>query len=187
VIREHAADPDLTALDRALDQAYYSRVLTVLEEDFDEEGQAVIEALKDDIDLANLRMALKAAYSGGSPLPSKPLARGRLQVEKLTKVASCGSLAEAVGQLEGTAYKTAHREGVLEAAQANDLGGVERALQRVRVKRLVTRSLEDPVGIGFTVRYLNELDLEAQSLRLVARAAAGLIPVRVAEEALIHG
>lgn len=186
-LREHGDDPSTTALDHALDQTFYSKAIAALEDEADEDmARPVIDALKDEVDLANLRVALKVAYSGGGALPVALLTSGRLSEDSLKRIAGASSLADAAAMLEGTAFRAASKFDVAGAAGRNDLGAVERVLERVRLRRMATRSLDDPLGLGFTLRCLAETDTEAQNLRLAARACAGLIPARAAEEAMIH-
>lgn len=186
-IRTHADNLSLVHLDHALDEAYYARTLTtLLQDDMDGDGLAMIDALRDEIDLFNLRSALKVAFAGGGEFPGEAVPRGRLSDELLKRISSCGSLVEAVPQLDKTVYHAALEAGAGEAAARGDLGRIERLLETVRIRRIANRAAGDPLGLGSALRFLAEIDLEAQNLRLAARASAGLFPSAVAQEAMIH-
>jgi vacuolar-type H+-ATPase subunit C/Vma6 len=88
--------------------------------------------------------------------------------------------------LRKTVFRKGVDDGGAEAASHNDLGGLERAMERVRLLRLARRGIEDPIGIGFTLRFLTEAQIEAQNLRLIARSSAGLIPIEAVKESMIH-
>ncbi len=186
-IRQHADGDSLVHLDRALDEAYFAKTLhALLQDDVDSDGQSMIDALKDEIDLFNLRSALKVSLGGGGEFPGDPIPHGRIPDDVLKRISTSGSLGEAVTLLDRTVYHQALEEGISEAAGRGDLGRIERILESLRLRRLSSRAAGDPLGLGFALRFLAEIDLEAQNLRLAARASAGLIPASVAQEAMIH-
>lgn len=182
-------DPEhhrLDALDRALEDCYFAEAIKSLDEEEDEENEPLRDAIQDEADLANLRAALKVAYSGGGEIPSKPFPQGRVKRHLLDQIAECRNLSDAVELLEQTVYRRALLEGAGDSAKANDLGGLERHLEHVRLTRLARGGITDPTGIGFTLLFLAEAFLEAQNLRLVARVSAGIIPATTAQEVMIH-
>lgn len=173
-------------LDRVLERTYYAEAVAVVLADDDDDNEPLRGAVRDEADLANLRAALKVAYGGGGELPSRPFSHGRVKGPVLENIASCRTLSDAVQYLEATVYRKALEGGAVEAARDGDLGGLERTIERVRLARLARGGTVDPVGIGFTLLFLAEAFLEAQNLRLAARAAAGIIPTELAQEAMIH-
>lgn len=183
--REAGDNPDLTRMDQALDRAYYQRAFHLLEEESESEREPLEDALRDEIDLANLRMALKVAYSGGGDLPQESISGGRLRAAFLEKMARSPNLATAASLLGQTVFRRVLAEAEA-AAKDNDLGATEQVLRAESLRRMGRKSLEDPTGIGFTLKVLAEIFLEAQNLRLAARAAAGLIPTETAREAMIY-
>lgn len=178
-------EPDFSAMDRALERTYTSTSLTALQEEESEELEPLREALQDEVDLANLRTALKVAHGGGGPLPYSPMPYGRLKEAFLARISESNSLATAVPHLQQTVFRKALSTGAEEAGQAGNLGSLERTLERIRFQRLARRAIEDPTGLGFTLRFLVEAQSEAQNLRLIARSVAGLIPSETAREAMI--
>lgn len=176
----------LDELDRALEESYFAEAIKALDEEEDEENEPLREAIQDEADLANLRAAFKAAYSGGGELPSKPFPQGRAKRPILEEIAGCRNLSEAVEHLEQTVFRRALLDGAETAARENDLGGLERQLEHVRLTRLARGGITDPTGIGFTLLFLAETFLEAQNLRLVARVSAGIIPAATAQEVMIR-
>ena len=178
--------PRLDILDRALEECYFAETIKVLDEEENEENEPLRAAIQDEADLANLRAAFKVAYSGGGELPSKPFSQARTKRPLLEQVAACRNLTEAIEYLEQTVYRRALDGGVDESARANDLGGLERHLEHIRLTRLARGGVTDPTGIGFTLLFLAEAFLEAQNLRLVARVSAGIIPAATAQEAMIR-
>ncbi len=181
------AEIDFIEMDRALENAYFANALALLEEMGEsEDSLPLLEALRDEVDLANLRTALKVAYAGGGPYPQTPLPNGRLKKRFLEEVAQCRSLEEALEFLPKTVFRKALDFGADKAAAEGDLGRLERCLEKARVVRCAKGGIIDPTGLGFTLSFLVGAQLEAQNLRLAARAVAGLIPVDMAEEAMIY-
>lgn len=178
--------PRLDRLDRALESTYFTQGMKVLLENEEEGNEALVDALRDEIDLDNLRAALKTAFGGGGELADPPLTYGRLQPAFLQKIASCRDLPDALEHVRATVYHQALSQGAAEAAREGDLGSLERTFERIRLQRLSRNAVTHPIGMGFTIRFLAETMLEAQNLRLAARAAAGLIPAQAAQEAMIR-
>lgn len=186
-LRDSQDPPALDELDRALERGYLAYALESVDEEVaDEEAELLQEALRDEVDQANLRTAMKVAYAGGGSLPADPLPHGRLKRAYLERIAACRSLPETLDLVGKTVFRKAVDGAAAAAAQAGDLGGLERCLERARLARLARGGVLDPTGFGFTLRFLAETRLEAQNLRLIARAAAGLIPPDTVQEAMIY-
>lgn len=177
---------DLAAMDRALERAYYGNAISVLAEEENEEDEPLLEALKDEVDLSNLRTALKVAYAGGGEYGQVPLPHGRLKRAFLEKASAARDLTEALEWVGKSVFRKAVDQVARDAAAAGDIGRLERCLEQARVDRCAKGGIIDPTGIGFTLSFLAGAYLEAQNLRLAARAVAGLIPVSAAEEAMIY-
>jgi V/A-type H+-transporting ATPase subunit C len=180
-----SSNPELDALDRAMERAYHRNALSQLQDD-SEDAEPLYQALQDEVDLANLRTALKVAYAGGGEFPHQVLPHGRLKEAFLNKMTESSDLLGVLPWLRKTVFRKGVDDGGAEAASHNDLGGLERAMERVRLLRLARRGIEDPIGIGFTLRFLTEAQIEAQNLRLIARSSAGLIPIEAVKESMIH-
>lgn len=186
-LREEAKTPEaprLDYLDRAMERAYLESALAHCQ------GRGpylrpLRRAIKDEIDLSNLRSALKVTYSGGGPFPHRPLQGGRIGKRVLEDISSASSLEAALPLLKRTVFRKALGQGARRAARANNPGNLERTLERVRYQRMSQDAIEDPTGLGFTLHFLTEVWTEAQNLRLVARAVSGLISVQAAKEAMV--
>lgn len=186
VIQKSPSGVELEKLEHALDEAYFAHCVKLIENEDEEEDEGVIDALRIEVDLANLRGALKVASTGGGPLHSEPFKGGRVSRTLLERIASAAGLVEAANLIGQTPFRAARDLGLAAAAEAGDLGKVERILQRTRFRMLARGGKEDPLDVRFTLSFVAEAEAEAQNLRVVARKVAGLVAGPAAQEALFH-
>ncbi|MFN8459016.1 MAG: V-type ATPase subunit [Anaerolineae bacterium] len=177
--------PDLDQLELALNRFYFSSIRAVLKPG-DSNHALLLEQLKIELDLINLRTALQLAHQPGlaarvqqryrvsdvRPLLLEP--GGSAPVELLAQlVAQGGGIEGIVNGLSQTRYVPALAEGWRRyQAGEGDLTVLERELERWQAKHLAGMFSRDPLSLAIPLGYIGCKEVEVANLRLITQAVA---------------
>jgi V/A-type H+-transporting ATPase subunit C len=172
--RRYSSDGDLFAFELALDLAYFSELAEAAAGPHGTE--AYRDAVRREIDAANLRTALKVA---GSAIDAEGLF-----IDGGREISKERFLELAVSGLDGLASIASGTFAPV--AQADDLAAAERGIRNALDASARRAALRDPLGIGVVLRYLRSKETEAAKLRLLARGAFYRVPRTEIEKELGH-
>jgi len=177
--RRYQSDPDLYALEVALDQAYYAAILS--RADAAHAPKALERYLQLEVDAANLRTALK--IRGRAPQAAADLfIRGGHEIKRTTFDAIVNDPeGAALGVLAGGSFAAV----AAAAAGEGGLGAAEAEIRKVLDASAHRLSLA-PLNIGVVVDYLRRKEAEAAQLRLLARGKFYGVPRETLERELAH-
>lgn len=176
--RRYQSEPDLYALEVALDQAYYAGLLERAEKAKAPEG--LKRYLQREVDATNLRTALKLRGAGAGAARDLFIGGGR-EVKRATFDAIVADPEGGLSALAGTSFA-----GVAAAASSDGgLGAAEAQVRKVLDEDAHRLSL-DPLDAGVVLDYLRRKEAEAARLRLLARGKFYGVPRAALERELLH-
>jgi vacuolar-type H+-ATPase subunit C/Vma6 len=186
--REEAApEPDLAALESAVNRAYFLWALAQTARG-DENVRLARRMLEMQIDLANVKAALDFLRHRGrgdelerfEPLPGGQLAAGALE-----EVAGAGSPIEAFEALEETYFAPGIEKGILAFGRAGSLGVMERFLEVVAIGAGCRLYRLDPLTIAVPLGFIWRKYNEFLNLRILLRGKAYRMPANSIREELL--
>ncbi len=178
-LRAEQPGAELADMERALDRWRFNEAARSLQGE-QEEGRTVMAALRHDVDIQNILLALRLIRYpaeqqvlkmrlGRSGLGGVVAAEGNIPIAQLERMIATKSLIAAIDLLAGTVYHAALQEGRLAYSRSSLLSEYERALLRYRLRWLSAQLVRDPLGIGVVLGYLAEKANEITNLRRAAR------------------
>jgi len=197
LIERHGASFDLARAEMRMYRAYFAWALGL--ESSDKESRHVVrDLLREQIDLANIRMSLDAVRrraagaEGGQPPAPVPAGQppslipgGRLPRKFLRRLLGCATLEEAFSAIDESYFAPGIEKGILAYGESRSLGVMERFLEEVIIQagcRLYRHDLLDvSVPIGYLWRKLNE----TVNLRALCRGRHARIPVNAIRKELL--
>ena len=169
-IRRYPADEDLLVFDLALDSAYYPWAIEQTRGIRGGEDLAV--TLSTEVDLRNIVSLLKLIRQGteASRALEFVIGGGLLTERQLRVLAESADLNAAVDVVGRSRYGEA--VGGLDLAAAANVSDVERAVERMLIRRFGRLFRKDPLGFPTMLGYLWRRYAEFGDLRLIARGQA---------------
>lgn len=179
---------DLAVLEFALDRFYYENALSVLGKNGDYDEQIVREMITTEIDVANIRTALRIIRDMTHMEDAEKylIAGGRdLSIEQLTSLVSSGSIEEAIRQIRGTPYEFLAQVPA-ECIAAEKISVIERELERFLIEKGCGNFLKDPLSIAIPVAFIWAKQNEVTNIRIIARSIIGDVPETELRKALTY-
>jgi ATP synthase A1 C subunit len=177
--------PDLDQLELALNRFHYASLWQALSQG-NSNHAIVLKQLQIDIDLINLRTALRLAslpgitylihqrYHAADVRPLMIEVGGQLLTKRLIAlVAESVGLEEMVRRLSDTRYGPALEAGWRRyQAGEGGLTVLERALEHWQAEYIATMFTHNPLSIAIAIGYIGCKEIEVANLRLIAQAVA---------------
>lgn len=178
-LRAEQPGAELADMERALDRWRFTEAARALQGE-QEEGRTVMAALRLDVDIQNILLALRLIrYPAEQQVLKMRLGRdgmdgivpavGTISVNQLDRMVATKSLNAAADLLADTPYHPALLEGRQVYSRSGQLSEYERALLRFRLHWHSAQLVRDPLGIGVVLGYLAEKANEVANLRRAAR------------------
>ena len=163
----------LLPLDSALDKYYLTHLLDSTEVPADENKQILYSYVGTKVDIANLKLIIRAKEDGLSYDMISPfmLEQGyQLREWKLKDLMESPDVASVISGLEGTKYASVLGDAI---AKFNETGSVfvfEKALDKYLAEHAKSLASKKPLGIGPIIGYLSQKETEIKNLKIIARA-----------------
>jgi vacuolar-type H+-ATPase subunit C/Vma6 len=180
---------DLSRAERRLHFAYYAWALSL--ESSDRQSQRVVRTLlKEQIDLANIKMTLdairhRAPAAAPAGQPPSMIPGGHLPPKFLKRLFACATLEDAFSSLDESYFAPGIEKGILAYGESRSLGVMERYLEEIVIQagcRLYRSELLDiSVPLGYLWRKFNE----TVNLRALCRGRNARIPANAIRKELL--
>lgn len=177
-LQEYLERRDLAILEFALDRFYFENARSALTGDNNYSKGIVLDLLKTEIDVANIRMVLRVVRDKiYVEEPGDYLIKGGkyLSFDQLVQMLAARSIEDIVKELIQTPY--AFLAGVgREDLVFERISVLERELERFMIKKGCSSFLKDPLSIAIPVGYIWAKQNEVTNIRIIARSIMGLVP-----------
>ena len=188
VIGGQGRQPDLVALESALNDAYFSWALAQVGTE-DPEEALVRRMVRMQIDLANVKAGLdlvRHKERGEAMEEGQPLKGGLLPAGLLRNLRQATGTVDALEMLGGSYFAPGIERGILAFGRSGSLGVMERFLETVVITRGCRMFRGDPLGVGVPLGLLWRKYNEYLNLRLVLRGRQFGMPAAAIREELLH-
>ncbi|MDO9539002.1 MAG: V-type ATPase subunit [Methanocalculus sp.] len=187
-LQEYLEIRDLSILEFAMDRFYFENARFALTGGDNYSQSIVLELLKTEIDVANIRMVLRVVrdrihveepgdylIEGGKYLPH----------DQLVQMMAARSIEEVVKELIQTPYAflaEVNREDIV----LERISVLERELERFMIKKGCSSFLKDPLSIAIPVGYIWAKQNEITNIRIIARSIMGQVPETEMQRVMTH-
>jgi len=183
-----AGNPDLPALESAVNGAYFS---WALEQTGGRDPQsALVRAMvRMQVDLANVKAGLdhvRHRVRGEAMAALELLAGGTLPPAVFEALGQAASMVEAFEALEASYFAAGIEKGILAFGLTGSLGVMERFLEVVVIRAGCRLFRRDPLGIGVPLGFLWRKYSEFLNLRLLLRGRSYRLPAGAIREELLY-
>lgn len=184
---EYAKKRSMTALELALDRAYYENAFEKLR------GRSmnvalVREVLLREIDLTNIMTALQVVKDEIEPAESDRffiLGGREIDVKRLQSLVRKATVEDVVYGLHDTSYGSMLQKQLETFFATGSLVRIERSLEEFAVKRGIKMFRGDPLSIALIIGYIWAKYNEVINLRIIARGKLVEMPEEKIREALV--
>lgn len=160
-------------LESALDKHYLSKLLKSTDVPADENRQIVYSFVGTKVDIANLKLIIRAKKDGLNYDTISPymLNEGyQLREWKLKDLMESPDVTNVISGLEGTKYAEALADAVSIYNDTGDVAVFERALDVYLVEHTKSLASKKPLGVGPIIGYVIQKETEIKNLKIIARA-----------------
>ena len=160
-------------LESALDKYYLNKLLKSTDVPSDENKQILFEYVGTQVDVANLKLIIRAKEDGLDYDAISPymLEEGyQLREWKLKDLMESPDVTNVVSGLEGTKYADALTDAMPVYNETGSVGVFEKALDTYASEYSNSLAAKKPLGIGPIIGYLNQKENEIKNLKIIARA-----------------
>ena len=160
-------------LESALDKYYLNKLLKSTDVPSDENRQILFEYVGTQVDVANLKLIIRAKEDGLDYDAISPymLEEGyQLREWKLKDLMESPDVTNVVSGLEGTKYADALTDAMPVYNETGSVGVFEKALDTYASEYSNSLAAKKPLGIGPIIGYLNQKENEIKNLKIIARA-----------------
>ena len=188
VIRAAGRQPELVALESAINRAYFSWALAQLDE-ADPEEAPVRRMIRLQVDLANVKSALdhvRHRTHGDALEDLVPLAGGLLEPALFQPLGTALSMVQAFEALQGSYFAPGIEKGILAFGLTGSLGVMERFLEVVVIAAGCRLFRKDPLSVGVPLGFLWRKYNEFLNLRLLLRGRSYRVPANAIREELLY-
>ena len=160
-------------LESALDKYYLGNLLRSSDVPADENRQIVYSYVGTQVDVANLKLIIRAKQDGLDYDQIAPymLEEGyQLREWKLKDLMESPDVTNVVSGLEGTKYAEALTEVIPVYNETGSVAVFEKALDVYAANYAKSLSVKKPLGVGPLIGYLSQKENEIKNLKIIARA-----------------
>ncbi len=160
-------------LESALDKYYLKRLLASSDVPADENRQIVFSFVGTKVDIANLKLIIRAKEDGLTYDMISPyiLDEGyQLREWKLKDLMESPDVTNVISGLEGTKYAEALSDVMPEYSENGNVAVFERALDEYLASHAKSLASKKPLGVGPIIGYLSQKETEIKNLKIIARA-----------------
>ena len=160
-------------LESALDKSYLGNLLRSSDVPADENRQIVYSYVGTQVDVANLKLIIRAKQDGLDYDQIAPymLEEGyQLREWKLKDLMESPDVTNVVSGLEGTKYAEALTEVIPVYNETGSVAVFEKALDVYAANYAKSLSVKKPLGVGPIIGYLSQKENEIKNLKIIARA-----------------
>ena len=160
-------------LESALDKYYLGKLLRSSDVPADENRQIVYAYVGTQVDVANLKLIIRAKQDGLEYDEIAPyiLEDGyQLREWKLKDLMESPDVTNVVSGLEGTKYANALSDAIPVYNETGSVAVFEKALDTYAADYAKSLSVKKPLGIGPIIGYLSQKESEIKNLKIIARA-----------------
>ena len=160
-------------LESALDKYYLSKLLRSTNVPSDENSQIIYEYVGTQVDVANLKLIIRAKEDGLDYDAISPYILNdgyQLREWKLKDLMESPDVTNVVSGLEGTKYSEPLTEAVPIFNETGSVAVFEKALDTFLVDYGKSLSVKKPLGVGPIIGYLSQKENEIKNLKIIARA-----------------
>lgn len=160
-------------LESALDKYYLRKLLKSTDVPADENRQIVYSFIGTKVDIANLKLIIRAKEDGLSYDTISPymLEEGyQLREWKLKDLMESPDVTNVISGLEGTKYAEALADAIGEYNETGNVAVFERALDVYLVKHAKSLASKKPLGVGPIIGYVSQKETEIKNLKIITRA-----------------
>jgi V/A-type H+-transporting ATPase subunit C len=160
-------------LESALDKYYLGNLLRSSDVPADENRQIVYSYVGTQVDVANLKLIIRAKQDGLDYDQIAPymLEEGyQLREWKLKDLMESPDVTNVVSGLEGTKYAEALTEVIPVYNETGSVAVFEKALDVYAANYAKSLSVKKPLGVGPIIGYLSQKENEIKNLKIIARA-----------------
>lgn len=160
-------------LESALDKYYLRKLLKSTDVPADENRQIVYSFVGTKVDIANLKLIIRAKQDGLTYDTISPymLDEGyQLREWKLKDLMESPDVTNVISGLEGTKYAEALADAIGEYNEKGNVAVFERALDVYLVKHAKSLASKKPLGVGPIIGYVSQKETEIKNLKIIARA-----------------
>lgn len=173
-------------LESALDKVYLSKLLGSSDVPADENRQIVYSFVGTKVDIANLKLIIRAKEDGLNYDTISPymLDEGyQLREWKLKDLMESPDVTNVISGLEGTKYAEPLSNAITEYNETGSVAVFERALDVYVAEHAKSLASKKPLGVGPIIGYLSQKETEIKNLKIIARAKreAGFPNSKIAE------
>jgi V/A-type H+-transporting ATPase subunit C len=173
-LRAERRGASVAEMEQALDRWYFQEARRQALE------PVLASALSLEADIVNLLIALRFAHapserplvhewSRTGDLRDLFVGPGDISLNLLSRLAKQNTMDEAIELMAGTAYAAALSRGLAVYKQSKRLSDIEKALKRLRLRRLGGLIMKDPLGIGVPLSYFALKTSEVTNLHWIAQ------------------
>lgn len=177
-LQEYLEKRDLAVLEFALDRFYFNNALSALTGDDNYSRGVILDLIKTEIDVANIRMALRVIRDRiHVEDPGEYLIDGGkyLHFDLLARMMASRSIEEGLKELIPTPYAfltEVSRDDIVHER----ISILERELERYMITKGCGSFLKDPLSIAIPVGYIWAKQNEVTNIRIIARSIIGQVP-----------
>lgn len=160
-------------LESALDKYYLRKLLKSTDVPADENRQIVYSFVGTKVDIANLKLIIRAKEDGLTYDTISPymLEEGyQLREWKLKDLMESPDVTNVISGLEGTKYAEALADAIGEYNETGNVAVFERALDVYLVKHAKSLASKKPLGVGPIIGYVSQKETEIKNLKIITRA-----------------
>ncbi|KUL02893.1 MAG: V-type ATP synthase subunit C [Methanomicrobiales archaeon 53_19] len=187
-LQEYLEKRDLAILEFALDRFYLENARRALTGDDNYSQGIVLDLLKTEIDVANIRMVLRVVRDRiHVEEPGDYLIEGGkyLSLDQLVQMLAARSIEEVVKELIQTPYAFLAEVG-REDLVLGRISVLERELERFMIKKGCSSFLKDPMSIAIPVGYIWAKQNEVTNIRIIARSILGQVPEKEMQRVMTY-
>jgi len=173
VLPEYEKSNMVLPLESALDKYYLEKLLASSETPADENKQILYSYVGNQVDVANIKLILRAKVDGLSYDAISPymISSGyQLREWKLKDLMEAEDVTGVVSSLEGTKYAEVLSDVLPQYNETGSAALFEKALDKFLVESAKSASMKKPIGIGPIIGYLSQKEVEIRNLKVIARA-----------------
>ena len=160
-------------LESALDKYYLSKLLRSTNVPSDENSQIIYEYVGTQVDVANLKLIIRAKEDGLDYDAISPYILNdgyQLREWKLKDLMESPDVTNVVSGLEGTKYSEALTDVIPVYNETGSVAVFEKALDNFTSEYSKSLASKKPLGIGPIIGYLSQKENEIKNLKIIARA-----------------
>ena len=186
-LREYLESRDPAVLEYALDRFACESALDALREDESDDDGIMRGMVRTEIEVTNLKTALRLIRDGISPDEARPMiidGGSSPDTALVLSLIATGSVDAAVKLLDGTPYRF-----LSELPAGSAKGGIsayEKELDRYLLRKGLSQFLKDPLTIAPAIGYTWAKHAEVTNLRIIARGKSAGIPEKEIRGELLH-